>query len=124
LEQPVTDAAETVPPEPPEANTGSSSSATVHFQGGGGLAEGAAVTISAGEPGTVTGSGGGSGGNITVQGSERIEEHGEDVEAVPAEPDHKGLLHELAGIIRDIPLNALEVGHVSELKSWLTSHHL
>jgi hypothetical protein len=123
LEQPVTDAAETVPPEPPEANTGSSSSATVHFQGGGGLAEGAAVTISGGS-GTVTGSGGGSGGNITVQGSERIEEHGEDVEAVPAEPDHKGLLHELAGIIRDIPLNALEVGHVSELKSWLTSHHL
>jgi hypothetical protein len=65
-----------------------------------------------------------------VQGSERIEEYGEDVgavpaaEAAPAEPDHKGLLHELAGIIRDIPLNALEVGHVSELKSWLVSHGL
>ena len=60
-----------------------------------------------------------------VQGSEHIQEHGEEVvpapEAAPAEPDHKGLLHELAGIIRDIPLNALEVSHVSELKAWLTS---
>jgi hypothetical protein len=65
-----------------------------------------------------------------VQGSEHIQEHGEDVapvpagEAAPAEPDHKGLLHELAGHIRDIPVNALEVAHVTELKSWLTSHGL
>lgn len=63
-----------------------------------------------------------------VEGSEHIQESGEDVapvpaaEAAPAEPDHKGLLHELAGIIRDIPVNALEVAHVTELKSWLTSH--
>jgi hypothetical protein len=62
-----------------------------------------------------------------VQGSEQIQEHGEDeaavpaAEAAPAERDHKGLLHELAAIIRDIPLNALEVSHVSELKAWLTS---
>ena len=63
-----------------------------------------------------------------VEGSEHIQESGEDVapvpaaEAAPAEPDHEGLLHELAGIIRDIPVNALEVAHVTELKSWLTSH--
>jgi hypothetical protein len=62
-----------------------------------------------------------------VEGSEHIQEHGEDeapvpaAEAAPAEADHKGLLHELAAMIRDIPLNALEVGHVSELKAWLTS---
>ena len=64
-----------------------------------------------------------------VLGSEHIQERGEDEaspepDAAPAEPDHKSLLHELAGIIRDIPLNALEVSHVSELKAWLVSHHL
>jgi hypothetical protein len=41
-----------------------------------------------------------------------------------AEPDHMGLLHELAAMVRDIPLNALQVGHVSELKAWLTSKGL
>jgi hypothetical protein len=58
-------------------------------------------------------------GEPVVEGSERIQERGEDVaaEAAPAEPDHKGLLHELAAMIRDIPLNALEVSHVSELKA-------
>jgi hypothetical protein len=82
------------------------------------------VTEAAPEPATETPD------EPVVEGSEHIQESGEDVEAVPAaeaapaEPDHKGLLHELAGIIRDIPLNALEVGHVSELKAWLTSKGL
>jgi hypothetical protein len=64
-----------------------------------------------------------------VQGSEQIQERGEDVEAVPAaeavpeEPDHKGLLHELATITgTGLDGKVHTFAHVTELKAWLTSH--
>ena len=69
-------------------------------------------------------------GEQAQEGSEKEEPWAETTEApepetATAEPvDHAGLLRELAGIIRDIPVNALEVAHVTELKSWLTSHGL
>ena len=56
-----------------------------------------------------------------IQGSEHIQERGED-EAVPAEPDHKGLLHELAGHIRVVA--ASEKQDVTELLAFLASHGL
>jgi hypothetical protein len=63
-----------------------------------------------------------------VQGSEHIQEHGEDEaavpagEAAPAEPDHKGLLHELAGHIRVVAASAEK--DVTELLAFLASHGL
>ena len=62
-----------------------------------------------------------------IQGSEHIQESGED-EAVPAaeaalaEPDHKGLLHELAGHIRVVAASAEK--DVTELLAWLASKGL
>jgi len=44
--------------------------------------------------------------------------------AAPAEDtDHKGLLRELAGHIRDIPLPGRNK-HVTDLLAWLASHHM
>ena len=44
-------------------------------------------------------------------------------DAAPAEPDHKSLLRELAGRIRDIPLPGRD-RHVTDLLAWLADHHL
>ena len=44
-------------------------------------------------------------------------------DAGAAEPDHEGLLHELAGRIRDIPLPGRDK-HVTGLLAWLADHHL
>lgn len=41
----------------------------------------------------------------------------------PAEPDRKGLLNELAGIIWSIPLPARNKD-VTDLRAWLISHGL
>jgi hypothetical protein len=63
-----------------------------------------------------------------AEGTEHIQERGEDeaaapaAEAVPAEPDHKGLLHELAGHVRVVA--ASEKRDVYELVAWLCSHGL
>jgi hypothetical protein len=62
-----------------------------------------------------------------VLGSEHIEESGEDEavpepDAAPAEPDHKALLHELAGHIRTVAASGKK--DVTELLAWLASKRL
>ena len=98
-------------PEPAAGPVGYGGTGAIHYQAGGeGLGAGAAVTISDGS-GTVTGSGGGSGGQGLPESM-----------PAPAEPDHKGLLHELAGHIRTVAASGKK--DVTELLAWLASKGL
>ena len=61
-----------------------------------------------------------------VQGSEHIQERGEEEaatpEAAPPEPDHAALLEELAAHIRTIAASGKK--DIYEAVSWLASHGL